>query len=434
MRQTIFSIALSLALLAGGGTALAADGGQVYQKATLKNGSTLYGFIEKNDGLGNLVFHTDSAVILFENVEADINDRTFNRSQLSREWQNWADANRAWQGVAPNQTLTLSDVSVRKVNTKNDNFLNQRQGKTANNVKVLERGVKYKYVEMTPNSYSVKWEDIVEVTSEKRPSTALSGINTTLQTKNGQAVEGQYAGETRSTISVFLDNGVKHTMKKDDVVKYSYRAINADQTIFQQSPLLDIVRTHKAGSVTGIIIEQNYGTQKDSDNYILLHQPSGTIQSFRMSDIDNISKEANKQYAPEYDIILKAGEVFINGTKATQVPVTWKKGVNTLADFKSVSVKKGANDLTAVKVQYSAATAGKNVEAYRLVPLKSNTKGKATTYTFTDEALATSVYRPVEISTSVNQTTKAVYNLNGAGSFALYDPKAKEVFCILVTQ
>ena len=172
MKHTLSIIAFTLAILASGGAAFAAGSGLVYQKATLKNGSTLYGYIERNDGLGNLVFHSDSVIILFENVEASIVDRIVNRSQLSREWQDWATANNAWQGTSPNQTLTLSDISVHKVLVKNDNFLNQRLGKTASNVRILERGVKYKYVEMTANSYSLKWDDIVEISSDRLPSTA----------------------------------------------------------------------------------------------------------------------------------------------------------------------------------------------------------------------------------------------------------------------
>ena len=192
------------------------------------------------------------------------------------------------------------------------------------------------------------------------------------------------------------------------------------------------MRTKNLGTITGIIIEQNYASNKDTENYILLQQASGIIQSVKMSDIENISKERNKQYAPQFDVILEPGQVYVNETPATAVTVKGKKGVNTLAAFTPVVVKKGANDLTQVKVQYSAATAGTNVEAYRVVALKKTGKGKKAVYSFTDESLASSVYRPVEISTSVNQTTKAVYNLNGAGGFILYDAKAKVVYSIFV--
>ena len=121
---------------------------------------------------------------------------------------------------------------------------------------------------------------------------------------------------------------------------------------------------------------------------------------------------------------------------AIKVDVTWKKGIYSLTAndtfINTIKVKKGSNDITRIKVQYNATFIGKNVEAYRLVPLVVTRKGKQYIYTFTDETMVTSVYRPVEISTSINETTKAIYNLNGSGHFALYDPKAMVVFCVYV--
>lgn len=432
MKKTLSLLLLAAATLTGSVNVFAGDKDQVYQTAILKNGTVLYGYILQNDGLGNLLFQSDSAKVLLQNVEADVTDRTVNKGMLTQQWQEWADKNNAWQGSNGNQYLLLSDVTVRKVQTKEDHFANQMVGKVASNVKLLERGVKYRYTEMSSNTYRLKWDDVVNIVSERRPKTALSGINVTCQTKNGQPYSGQYAGETGEITSLYLDNGVIQTLKKADVVKYSYSALNPDQTIFEQSPLLDAVRTKNLGTITGIIIEQNYASDKDSENYILLQQASGVIQSVKMSDIETISKERNKQYNPEYDVILQAGEVYVNGTPVTPVTVKGKKGVNTLAAFTPVVVKKGANDLTSVKVQYSATTAGTNVEAYRVVALKKTGKGKKAVYSFTDESLVSSVYRPVEIGTSVNQTTKAVYNLNGAGGFILYDAKGKVAYCIFV--
>ena len=429
MKKATYILALGLALASG--TAFAADKEQVYQQAKLKNGTVLYGFIQQNDGLGTLTFRSDSAIVFLENVEADCTDRVVPRSQVMQQWADWADRNTAWQGTADNENLTLSDITVSKVLVKDDNFLEKLKGKQATNVKVLERGVKFKYVEMTPNTYSLTWDDIVSISSERRTKTMLSGIVTNCQTKNGN-FEGQYAGETGTTTSLYLDNGVIQTMAKNDVVKFSYRALNPEQTIFEQSRLLDVVNVKDGTPVSGIIIEQNYASGKDTENYILVQQPTGIIQSIKMSEIVNISKEFNSQYNPCIDIVLGEDDVYINGTKASPVSVRSKKGINSLASFTPVVLKKGENDLTKAEVQWSAANVGQNVEAFRLVPLKKNGKGSKATYTFTDESLNYSVYRPSSINTSVNQTTTAVYNLNGGGGFVLYDAKGKTAFCIFV--
>ena len=406
---------------------------QVIQTATLKNGSVLYGYIQNNDGYGNLVFHTDSATIILDNVVADVTDRTVNYSQLSDRWKDWAEHNEAFDGTATDKYLVLSDISIRTVSAKDDKFLSNMKSKLVSNVKLLERGVKYKYVEMGSNFYKLNWDDIAAISAERRSKAALSGINWICQTKNGQTFEGQYAGETKSTTSLYLNNGVKQTMNKNDVIKYTYRTINSSQGIFEQSELLDVVRTANLGTISGIIIEQNYTSNKNVDNYVLIQQESGTIQSLRMSDISSISKERNKKYSPLYDIIIHAGEVYINGNSVScDTIVKSKKGIYSLKSAKSLEVKKGTNDLTTIQIQYSAKSIGNNVEVFRVFPLKKEIKGKKEIFYFDDETLANFIYRPVSIGTTANMTTKAVYQLNGSGHFFFYDPRTKTGYSVII--
>jgi hypothetical protein len=430
MKRLYYCLLFAAVTIAKG--ASASSDNLVYQTAELKNGSVLYGYIQENDGYGNLTFHSDSAVVLLENVVADVVDRTVGLNQLSAQWQKWAAENDALSGTPGNQYMLISDVSVRSVSVTNNNFLNKMKSRHIANVRLLERGVRYKYVEMNANSYKLNWSDIASITSERRPKTALSGVNWICQLKNGLTYEGQYAGETEKTTSLYLADGVKQTMNKDDVVKYTFRTINPNQTIFEQSQLLDRVNTKNAGFITGIIIEQNYTSKKDEENYILVQQESGAIQSFKLSDVLSVSNEGNPRYAPEYDIILQTGEVYINGQEAKSELVTVKKGVYTLNNTNPFVVKRGTDNLTTVTVQYNASAFGTNVEAFRVIPISHERKGKKDTYTFDDETLANTVYRPVSIGTTVNQTTKAVYQLNGAGYFGLYDGRTKQIYVVYV--
>lgn len=434
MKRIISLCALAVAFAANSMAATTADAEQVIQTATLKNGSVLYGYIQQNDGLGNITFHTDSAIVYLENVVADVVDRTVSFSQLTPAWQQWATSNDALSGTGNSQVMTLSDISIREVTVKDDSFLNFMKTKAlVSNVRLLERGVKFKYIEMASNSYKLTWNDIVSITADRRSKTCLSGIDCIYQTKSGQTYEGQYAGESGTTRSLYLASGVMQTLKRNDVVKFSYRPLNPNQTIFQQSALLDVVRTYGMGTNTGVIIEQNYSSNKDEENYILLQQESGTIQSIRLSDIREISKERNTKYAPEFDIILEDNEVFIDRKSAKVTAINMKKGEYTLNTEKlePVVLKKGNNNLTVVSVEYRA-TYGTNIEAYQLVPLSQSGKGKKVKYFFTNTDLINSIYRPVSIKTSVNETTKAVYQVNGTGGFVLYNPKTKTCYTFVV--
>jgi hypothetical protein len=328
--------------------------------------------------------------------------------------------------------MVMNDLTVRATHDSLSTFMRFMKTKSfVPNVKLLERGVRHKYVELSPSSYRVSWNDVESITSERRPKTALSGIDRIYQTKNGQSYEGQYAGESSTTTSLFLPSGVKQALKKSEVVKYIFKPVNTNQTIFEQSRLLDVVSTVKNGSNTGVIIEQNYASNKDADNYILLQQESGTIQSIRISDIIEISKKQNPRYAPEYDVVVPADSMYINRIMSKVTTITSKKGVNTLQEFQPVSLRHGSNNLTYVTVEYKA-TMGANVEAYRLVALTAQKKSKGTFYSFTDGDLANSTYRPISIKTTVNETTKAVYQINGTGSFILYNAKNKMCYPFVV--
>ena len=439
-RNILFVLTLSLAATMQ--AASTDDKPQVIQKATLKNGSVLYGFIQKNDGRGNLTFQTDSAVINLEELRAEVSDRQVNENALSKEWKEWADANNAYMGTGNNRYVVLSDVRMQS-SAVIDSAINARQGNSGgrflqsmrdkafvSNVKVLERGVRTRYIEQLPNSYQINWYDIVAITTDPRPKTALSGINRIYHTKDG-SYEGQYAGETRTTLSLYLPTGVMQTLNYADVKKYTYRPLNPNQNIFEQSELLDVVYVRNGAPVSGIIIEQDYTGKDATENSVLVQQETGTFQSVKVSNIVEVAKQRNPKYKPLYDIVLADNEVCVNRNMVKQTAVDAKKGVHTLQKLDPVVLQRGANNLTQVTVEYKASY-GNNVEAYQLVRLYVEGKGKKAKYFFTDSDLANTTYRPISITTSVNGTTKAAYQVTSDGGYVLYNPRTKTAYAFVV--
>jgi hypothetical protein len=240
--------------------------------------------------------------------------------------------------------------------------------------------------------------------------------------------EGQYAEENDSMLTLYLNNRVRQSFKINDVVKYTFRPINPNQDIFAQSPLLDIVKTKSGAETKGIIIEQNYTSDKDSENYFLVQQQSGAIQSIKLSDIAETRKEENPKYDPKYDILLKEGDVVINRQEVALVNIK-EQGDNIVFDSLSnkVVIDREANNNTKVTVEYRSAN-GSNLEAYQLVKVSKYTdkKGKESYYYFSYRDLVNATVRPASLETSVNHTTKAEYIVGGQGVFALYDAKSKK--------
>lgn len=387
----------------------------VVQKIYLKDGSVLSGYIQKQDANGNLTFHSDNAEICLKSKDATIsNEKNYNVKDLSKAWVDWAEKNEEFEGIGDNRTLFLADVTSKT--------------KSVTRVKILERGEVVKYLEMNPNTYMVPWKEVVSIKGEPRSKTALSGINRIYQLKSGMEFEGQYAEENDSMLTLYLSNRVRQSFKINDVVKYTFRPINPNQDIFAQSELLDVVKSKNGAETKGIIIEQNYTSSKDAENYFLVQQQSGAIQSIKVSEIAETRKEENPKFDPKFDILLKEGDVVINRQEVLKVDVK-EKEENLVLDSigNKVVINKDANNNTKVTVEYRNV-GGTNLETYQLVRVSKHTdkKSKETIYFFSYRDLVNTTVRPVSLETSVNHTTKAEYIVGGQGIFALYDVKSKK--------
>ena len=408
MKKILSLVALALAF-AGSAEAV------IVQKIYLKDGSVLSGYIQKQDGNGNLTFHSDNAEICLKSKDATIsNEKNYSIKDLGKAWVDWAEKNEEFEGIGDNRTLFLADVTSKT--------------KSVARVKILERGEVVKYLEMTPNTYLIPWKEVVSIKGEPRSKTALSGINRIYQLKSGMEFEGQYAEENDSMLTLYLGNRVRQSFKINDVVKYTFRPINPNQDIFAQSELLDVVMSKNGAETKGIIIEQNYTSNKDAENYFLVQQQSGAIQSIKVSEIAETRKEENPKFDPKFDILLKEGDVVINRQEILMVDVKEKEENLVLDSIGSkVVIAKDANNNTKVTVEYRNA-GGTNIETYQLVRVSKHTdkKGKETFYYFSYRDLVNATVRPVSLETSVNHTTKAEYIVGGQGIFALYDAKSKK--------
>ena len=390
------------------------------QKIYLKDGSVLSGYIQQQNMDGTMTVATDNAIVFLSGKVASVsNEHAYPESSLDKAWIDWAEKNGEFQGTSGKRTLNLGDVSVEK-------------GKSVHGVKILEKGTVVKYLEMTSNTYTVKWKDVKCVRGEKRPRAALSGIDREYQLKNGVTHKGQYAEETDSTLSLYLDNGVVESFRIDDVVKYTYTPINPNQDIFEQSPLIDIVKTGNGAEVRGIIIEQNYAGKKAEENYILVREKSGAVQSVKLSDIKEVRKEVNSAYAPKLDILLNEGDVVVNRAEVEFVNVKESDGLLVLDSLsRKVTIAKAADNATKITVEYNDGKHA-NTEMFQLVRVTEGKIKKNKVYSFSYKDLVNSVYRATSIETSINGTTKAEYIVGGSGIFALYDAKNKRSITVTV--
>jgi len=413
----------------------------VVQKVYLKNGSVLNGYIQKQDKNDNITFRSESAIICVSGKNATTTERVYKISDLDKKWIEWAEKNDAFNGVGDTRTLTLNEVIFNHSNNYDDNdsvaviddtsvFENEFKisHPSVMKVRVLEKGLNIKYLELTPNTYNFSWEDIESVKADKREKTALSGIDRIYQMKNGQEVRGQYAGESYNTLSLYTNSGMVETFDIDNVTKYFYKPLNPNQDIIEQSELVDVVRTKSSGTFRGIIVERNFA---DGSNYLIIQQQTGASQMLKFADITEYTKEENSEFKPKFDILLKEGEVVINRVATDSVGVV-KKGSTLILDsinHKVVVPKESGS--TKIIVEYYNPKHISN-DHLILVKVDKSVVKKKTTYSFSADIFDMKKFSAQGSETSVNNTTRVEYVIDGQGIFALYDQNNKKAMPFIV--
>ena len=414
----------------------------VVQKVYLKNGSVLNGYIQKQDKNDNITFRSESAIICVSGKNATTTDRVYKINDLDKKWIEWAEKNDAFNGVGDSRTLTLNEVIFNHSNGYDDNdsiaVIDDDMGVFENEfkishpsvmkVRVLEKGLNIKYLELTPNTYNFSWEDIESVKADKRDKTALSGIDRIYQLKNGQEVRGQYAGESYNTLSLYTKSGMVETFDIDNVTKYFYKPLNANQDIMEQSELVDVVRTKNSGTFRGIIVERNF---VEGSNYLIIQQQTGASQMLKFADILEYTKEENSEFKPKFDILLKEGEVVINRVATDSVGVVKKGSTLILDSINHKVVVPKESGTTKIVVEYYNP---KHLSSDHLILVKVDKSivKKKNVYSFSADIFDMKKFSAQGSETSVNNTTRVEYVVEGQGVFALYDQNNKKAMPFIV--
>lgn len=401
----------------------------VVQRIYLKNGSVLNGYIEKQDVAGNYTVRTESATICLVNsryatkLDSMQNSRFFkdvtinkinrSESELEDAWKKWAEKNNAYLETGDSiRTLVLHTLTIDGT-------------PLGSPVRLLENGAKIKYQEMNENVHIIKWKDVEVIKGDMRGANELSGINRVYQTKDGRTFEGQFAEETDKTLGLYID-GMVETFDFKDVVKYTYKAINPDQDIFEQWPLLETVYT-KNGSVTGLILEQNRSGKTNAENYILVRGLDNGFHSIKMSEYASTERRKNDKYAPKFDLILKEGQVLVNGIDTKKYAVKEQNEKLYIDSINSgITIMLEGSKLT---VDYRVNDYG-SAEAFQLTKINEETlkKGKKAYY-ISYKDLASSECHPTSVEKTPN-CVKATYSISTLGKYALYDSRKHEVIIL----
>lgn len=418
MKMRIFIFAFLLCICASAKA-------QVVQTLNLKNGSVLYGFTKNQKPGSNIIFSSEKAIIVMEGKSVkEIIPRKVGYKTLSDEWKHWAEENEVLYGLGDSREMTLSTVV-------------DASGRTVSDVYILEKGQHVKYAEFSRRDYSLDWSDIVSIEYAKRPNTLLSGVNRSLTVKSGnmsKTVIGQCLKEIPGVSTYLLEeDGVVESFDMNDIIKDNSIKNNPNQSIFEQSPLLDEIQMKNGSVYKGIVTERNY---EENLNYFLITSLNGDVEyttSLKMADVAEFRKLPNPDFKQVFDILLRPGDLVVNRNEVEKVKLTESNDKFEIKpDMKRLNLKrKGASLDLDVESNFKN---NRDVQNYLLIRTHkiTNDKKKTDYYEFSYADMIKSSLSPNEIVTSMNNTTKLSYLVNSPALYVLFNKETKEAVLINV--
>lgn len=389
---------------------------QIVQTMKLENGSELHGYMKSQKPGSACTFHAEEATIVLDGAKVKtINGKKVAYNSLPEEWKHYADENGT---LDKKREMNLSTVDT---------------GAIINDVFVLEQGRTVKYVELK-HDYILHWDEIASVEYAPRDEMLITGINHTYKMKDGHQVSGQCIMEIPGeTATILREDGVKESVEKNDIVKDNFIKNNPNQSIFEQSKLLDEIRMKDGFVYTGIIIEQNY---EKSPYFFIMTMMSGDVEttaSLRMKDVAEYGKIVNPDYKEVRDVQLNTGQILVNGNEAELVKLTEQSNGYVIApDAKRVTLKQEGHDfVVCIQANFKDEKEAKDNYFIKTRKYEKDKKRFGWNY-FKYKDLIESSIQPDEIGTSMNNTTTASYKVSTKGVYVFYNSNTKKAVVIVV--
>ena len=287
-----------------------------------------------------------------------------------------------------------------------------------------------RYVELK-HDYALRWKDIAVMEYEQRDDLLLSGTNYSLKVKEDgmvRFVTGQIIKKIPGKLTVILnEDGVMESIKTESIVKETVVPNNSNQTLFEQSILLDEVLMKDGRTYSGIIVEYNY---EDNPTYISIREKAMET-TLRRDDVAEYRYSINPDYVEVRDIELEPGEICVNREKAEQVKLA-EEDDQFLVDpeMKRVTLKYEGKDFNIViEANFKDS---KEAQNNYLIKTKKFKKKKTEYAAFTFRDIIESNITGTEPVTSVNNTTKISYAINAKGTYVFYNSGTKKAVVIEV--
>lgn len=392
---------------------------QIVQTTYLKNGSVLHGYMKSQKSGGNIVFYAEKAEVVIDGHKVEnISGKKVAFNSLPDEWKTYAEENEL---LDKKRELTLSSIDT---------------GSMINNVFILEQGKTMKYVELK-HDYVLRSSKIDYVEYVSRDEMLLTGINRILSVKSGNKVRivtGQCVKEIPGKVICLLkEDGVVESIDINDIVKDNSIKNNPNQSIFEQSVLLDEIRTTDGAVYTGIITERNYELANYCFVITMKTDDVETTQTVWMENVKEICKLPNPAYKEVRDIQLNPGQIMVNRNEVDQETLSEQSGAFVVTpEMKRLTLKLEGKEL-AIDVEANFKNEKDATDNY-FIKTKQFTKDRKRkdSFYFTFRDMIESAMTPTETTTSMNNTTKISYHITSKGLYVFFNSNTKKAVVINV--
>lgn len=393
---------------------------QIVQTMTLKNGSKLHGYMNKQTDVSGIIFYAEYAEIIMDGQKVkNISGIKKSYNSLSNEWKHFADENNL---LDKNRELMLSSIDT---------------GGLINNVFILEQGKTMKYIELK-HYYALHLSDIAFVEYIPRDELLLTGIDRILTVKDGKTtriVKGQCIKEIPGyEIYLLKEDGVVESIDMNNLVKDNSIKHNPGQSLFEQSRLLDKITTKDGSEFTGVITERNY----ELTNYcFVITMEIGGVESTQtvwMDKVIEISKLNNPKYKEVRDIKLNPGIIMVNRNEVEQESLSEQNGMFVITpSMKRVDLKLDGKELD-IDVEANFKDMKNAVDNYfiKVKPSDKKDRKRKGLFFFSYRDMIESAFSPIETVTSMNNTTKISYRVNSTGLYVFFNSNTKKAVVINV--
>ena len=299
---------------------------QRYETITLKDGSTIEGFLKHQSLIKSHKKDPQKVQIFAKRIErtlADsllqnsIGEMQYNFAEIEIWWQDWFDAHKQFiQKTNGKEYVTLNQLYLKP-------SAKLPWGNISSKVKVLERGTCVKFVEFPNADVTLNADLISKITYPAYNPDILSGVMETVTTRDNHTYKGYLAYLVPGKLL-----GLYLADKPNQLVNISFANIqrrvkepcNVGQTIEEQSLFLDVIETVNNRTLTGCITAYDYGNKKDAP-FISFVQKN-VLENVLLKNIKQLSKIENGDYRAVRNVKVKDNEILFG-----EKPLNFRKSL-----------------------------------------------------------------------------------------------------------